>query len=101
MDYEEVPQCFSCTFIPIPVSSACWINPKKPPKRVSVMQEEAQKAGVKLLGSYVAAHEHTVYSIIEADDIQKLERVLVPMTLWGNARLIPVVAAQQATVGTR
>ena len=83
-------------------SEQCMLDkPQEAAKRVSVMQEEAQKAGVKLLGSYVAAHEHKVYSIIEADDIQKLEKVLVPMTLWGNARLIPVVAAQQATAGTR
>lgn len=76
-------------------------KPQEGAKRASTMQEEAQKAGVKVLGTYVAAHEHTIYSIIEADDIQKLERVLVPMTLWGNARLIPVVAAQQPAAGTR
>ncbi len=75
-------------------------KPQESGKTLSTMQEEAQKAGVKVLGSYVAAHEHTIYSIIEADDIQKLERVLVPMTVWGNARLIPVVALQ-ATAGTR
>ncbi len=80
----------------------CMLNkPEEAAKTVSAIQEEAQKAGVKFLGMYVAAHEHTLYSIIEADDIQKLERVLVPMTLWGNARLIPVVAAQQAIAGTR
>ncbi len=83
-------------------SEQCMLDkPEEGAKRASAIQEEAKKAGVKFLGTYVAAHEHTVYSIIEADDLQKLERVLVPMTLWGNARLIPVVAAQQATAGTR
>ncbi len=80
----------------------CMLDkPEEGAKRASTMQAEAQKAGVKVLGTYVAAHEHTIYSIVEADDIQKLERVLVPMTLRGNARLIPVVAPQQATAGTR
>ncbi len=80
----------------------CMLDkPQEAAKRNSAMQEEAQKAGVKFLGTYVAAHEHTIYGVVEADDIQKLEKVLAPLTIWGNARLIPVVSAQQATTGTR
>ena len=62
----------------------------------SKVQEEAKKAGVKTLGVYVAAHEHTIFGIFEADDVAALERVLTPLTTWGNARLIPVATAEQA-----
>ena len=58
------------------------------------VQEEARKAGVKMLGSYVAGHEHTIFAIIEADDAAALEKVLLPMTTWGNARLIPMRAVE-------
>jgi muconolactone delta-isomerase len=55
--------------------------------------EGAAKAGIKPVATYTAAHEHTVYSIFEASDLSALETVLTPMTVWGNARLIPIVAA--------
>ena len=64
------------------------------------VQEEAKKVGVKIIGVYAAPHQHTIFSIYEADDIAKLERVLTPMTLWGDSQLIPVVSMQLPTAGT-
>ncbi len=76
-------------------------KPQETARIMSSVQEEAQKAGIKLQGIYIAAHEHTIYCILEADDVLKLERALHPMTLWGNARLIPIAAAQQLAAAMR
>ena len=54
------------------------------------LRENFQKAGVKCLGAYVAQHEHTIYMLLEADNIHGLEVALIPMTRWGTARLIPI-----------
>jgi hypothetical protein len=59
-------------------------------KVFSDMREGFQKAGVKVVAAYVAQHEHTVYWTLEADNIHELEVALIPFTLIGNARLIPV-----------
>jgi uncharacterized protein with GYD domain len=81
-----------------PVEKCLADKPQETAKIMSSIREEANKAGVKLIGTYVAAHEHTIYAICEADDTLKLELVLRPMTLWGNARLIPIVSAEQMAV---
>lgn len=78
-----------------PVEKCLADKPQETAKIMFSVREEANKAGVKFLGTYVAAHEHTIYAICEVDDILKLEQVLRPMTLWGNARLIPIVSAEQ------
>ena len=49
---------------------------------------------MKFLDVYAAAHEHTIYSLIEADDLTAIEQTLTPLTLWGDANLIPVVPYQ-------
>ncbi len=64
-------------------------------KIVAQVQEATRQAGIKSLGAYVAAHEHTFYIILEADDLLALEQALVPMTVWGDARLIPVVSMER------
>jgi hypothetical protein len=75
----------------------CLIDqPQETQKMLVKMREEAQKANVKITG-FVAAHEHTIYAIIEADDLVALEKVLAPLTKWGDSSLIPVVPIQQAT----
>jgi len=76
-------------------------KPQETAKIMSSVQEEAKKAGVKLLGTYLAPHEHTIYGICEADDVLKLERALRPMTIWGNARLIPVASAEEMAAAMR
>jgi uncharacterized protein with GYD domain len=70
-------------------------KPEQTRKMVAQIQEASAKAGIKRLGTYVAAHEHAIYAIFEADDIAALETSLVPMTVWGNARLIPVMTMEQ------
>jgi len=67
-------------------------NPERTNQLRSQLQEAAQQAGIKFLGVYVAAHEHTIFSLIEADDLGALEKVLTPLTVWGDARLIPVTS---------
>ena len=70
-------------------------KPQESAKMLSSVQEETKKAGLKIIGTYVAAHEHTIYSIFEADDVVKIERAFLPLTMWGNARLIPIVEMGQ------
>ena len=78
-----------------PVEKCLAEKPEEAAKIRSKCQEEFKKAGVKTIGTYVAAHEHTIFAIYETDDIAALERVLIPMTTWGNARLIPIITAEQ------
>ena len=70
-------------------------------KTFSKLQDEAKKAGIKIVGSYVAMHEHTMYLIFEASDLAPLEKCLIPLTTWGNARLIPVVSMEQTLAAVR
>lgn len=71
-------------------------KPEQVSQMTSQIQEATKQAGIKLLGTYVAAHEHTIYTIIETDDLAALEQALTPMTVWGNARLIPVTSMQRS-----
>ena len=47
-------------------------------------------AGVKALGSYIAAPEHTLYFILEADEYAQLVRYFRPMMKIGTVRITPV-----------
>ena len=78
-----------------PVEKCLADKPQEAAKIRSKCQEEFKKAGVKTIGTYLAAHEHTIYSIYEADDVLALEKALTPMTVWGTARLIPITTAEQ------
>ena len=66
------------------------------PEQVTKMHlnylQNAAKAGVKPIATYAAPHEHTVYLVFEANDITALENLLTPMTLWGNAKLTPIIS---------
>ena len=77
-----------------PVDKCMADKPQEGLKLFSQVQEELKKAGVKTLGMYVAGHEHTTFAIFDANDILALERALVPFTMFGNARLIPVVSME-------
>jgi hypothetical protein len=73
----------------------CLLNkPQEAKQMFTAMQEGFQKAGIKISGSYVAAYEHTMYTILEANDLMALEKALVPMTLWGDGQLIPVTSME-------
>jgi uncharacterized protein with GYD domain len=54
------------------------------------MKEEAQNAGVKLVGPYMASQEHTVFAVLEGDDYDGIQRVVAPMAALGAAHLIAV-----------
>jgi hypothetical protein len=49
-----------------------------------------KKEGIKVLGYYSAPNEHAGYYVFDADDIRVLQRAIMPLTLWGTSRLIPV-----------
>jgi len=70
-------------------------NPQETAKILSGAQEAAKKGAFKIIGMYAAPHEHTSYTILDATDLAVVERALVPMTKWGDARLIPVIATEQ------
>jgi uncharacterized protein with GYD domain len=73
----------------------CLVDkPQEVGKMVTRVRQESKKAGIKVLGSYVAAHEHKIFTVLEADDLSALEKALAPMTMWGDARLIPVTYAE-------
>lgn len=72
-------------------------KPQEGAKMLSKVQDEFKKAGIKPIGVYAAPHEHTMYCIFEASDAASMEKALLPMTLWGNARLIPIITIEQVT----
>jgi hypothetical protein len=58
------------------------------------IRETAKKANIKLT-IYSAHHEHTIYALIEADNLAALEDMLIPLTKWGDASLIPVLPMEE------
>ena len=73
----------------------CLIDkPQELAKMAGQMMEEAKKTNIKVT-TYSAHHEHTIYAIIEADDLAALEKLLTPLTKWGDASLIPVLSVEQ------
>ena len=78
-----------------PVEKCIADKPQEIAKMFSKVQEDTKKAGVKTIGTYSAPHEHTIFIIFEADDVAALEKALIPMTVWGNARLIPLTPVEQ------
>jgi muconolactone delta-isomerase len=79
-----------------PLEKCVADKPQDMKKMVAKAQEDAKKAGVKMVGAFVAPHEHTQYIIFDATDIATLEKLLIPMTLWGTAKLVPVITLEQA-----
>ena len=79
----------------------CTVNrPDDNLKMLANMQEGAKKAGIKILGNYIAPHAHTTYVIFEASDLFTLEKGMVPVMTLGDAELIPILPAEQAfTIG--
>jgi uncharacterized protein with GYD domain len=65
-------------------------------KMFSTFQEEAKKTNIKIMGSYVAPHEHTFWIICDASDLAAMEKAVIPLTLWGNARMVPILTMEQA-----
>lgn len=67
-------------------------KPELVKKTVDVVASEghANKSGVKVLGSFVAPPEHTLFFVIEADDYGKIVDFFRPLMKMGTARIIPV-----------
>ncbi len=85
-------------FMYIHKHSAEKCNIDKPAELAQMMKDlqiASQKAGVKLIASCAAPHKHTMWVMLEANDIVALEKAFVPMTKWGEAELTPVVTMEQ------
>jgi uncharacterized protein with GYD domain len=65
-------------------------KPQELQKIRSEVVDAFKKAGIKVSAAYSAPNEHTGFYVIEANDLAALQRALLPMTMWGTARLIPV-----------
>jgi len=78
-----------------PLEKCLIEKPEEMKKMFAKSQEGAKKAGIKMLGVYMAPHEHTMYVIFDTPDIVTLEKLLIPMTAWGDAELIPVMTPEQ------
>ena len=78
-----------------PLEKCVIEKPEEAKKMLAKAQEAAKKAGVKIVGGYMAPHEHTMYMIFDAPDMVTLEKLLIPMTAWGDAQLIPVMTFEQ------
>ena len=53
-------------------------------------EDHIKESGVKVVGSYVAAPEHTFYLVLEADDYAQVVRYLRPMMKIGTPDIVPV-----------
>ena len=67
-------------------------NPELMKKTVSVVASKAhaEKSGVKVLGSYIAAPEHVLFFIIESNDYGKIIDFFRPIMTMGTLRITPV-----------
>ena len=70
-------------------------KPEEAKKMLAHMQEAYKKAGIKMLATYMAPHEHTLFMVLEANDYSALDKANEPLTVWGTARLIPVTTLEQ------
>lgn len=55
-----------------------------------VSPEHISATGVKLIGGYADAPAHTVYFIVEADSIEKVGSLMIPILKLGSAEITPV-----------
>jgi hypothetical protein len=66
--------------------------PADDPAPVHKMADEnhIKESGVKVLGAYVAAPEHVMYFVLEAEDYGHVVRYLRPMMKIGTPDIVPV-----------
>ena len=60
-------------------------SPEKARDTFGKMMSGAEQVGVKLVGAWVDAPAHTVYSVVETDSTQKIEELLAPVIKIGHA----------------
>ncbi len=67
-------------------------NPENVKKTVDLLAQEnhVRKSKVKVLGSYIAPPEHTLYFILEADSYEAITEFLRPVMKIGTPRIVPV-----------
>lgn len=67
-------------------------DPENLKKTVDVLAQEshARKSNVKVLGSYIAPTEHTLYFILEADSYEAITEFFRPVMKIGTPRIVPV-----------
>ena len=64
------------------------------------LRQGAEKAGVKVLGTYLAPQEHKLFVTIEIPDDKafialQMEPGFTALLHWGTAQLIPVIWVEQ------
>ncbi len=59
-------------------------------------EKHIKESGVKVLGSYIAPPEHTLYFILEANDYAQVVRYLRPMMRIGAPDIVPVQTLAEA-----
>lgn len=74
-----------------PLDKCIADNEEKKNQLGNQLQGSFKEAGIKVLGNYAAPQEHTLFSIFETDDLEALNQALTPLTMWGTARMIPVI----------
>ena len=76
--------------------------PRGNPEMMKVLREVcpttefAEKCGVKVLSSWVAVPEHTMYFVLEAASYDAVVKYLEPIMRIGTARVTPVLEYAQA-----
>lgn len=67
-------------------------SPEKIKRTLDIVTSEthAKSAGVKVLGSYIAPPEHTLFFIIESDTYEKIVDFFRPLMKMGTPRIVPV-----------
>ena len=59
-------------------------------------EKHIKESGVKVLGSYIAPPEHTLFFILEANDYAQVVRYLQPMMKIGTPDIVPVQTLTEA-----
>ena len=65
-------------------------------REVCPTTEFAEKCGVKVLSSWVAVPEHTMYFVLEAASYDAVVKYFEPIMRIGTARVTPVLEYAQA-----
>ncbi len=59
-------------------------------------EKHIKESGVKVLGSYIAPPEHTLYFVLEANDYAQIVRYFRPMMKLGSPSIVPVQTLAEA-----
>ena len=65
-------------------------KPEESKKVRSDLIASFKKEGIKVIAYYSAPNEHSGFYVLDANDSRALQRAIMPLTIWGTSRLIPV-----------